>query len=120
MDVLTLSGLTYHANHGYYEKERAEGNDFEVDLVFYADLTAAGETDDLEMTLDYQRAEAIVRDVMEGPSVKLIETLAASIGRQLFAEFPRAQKIEVRVRKLNPPLQTPTDHAQIVKTWNRS
>ncbi len=119
MDVLTLSGLKFHARHGYYEHERTEGNEFEVDLTFHADLSKAGATDDLSRTIDYQKAETIVRDVMEGPSVKLIETLATKIGTQLFQQLPEVQQIEVCVRKLNPPLQTETNYAQIVRTWKR-
>ena len=119
MDVLTLSGLKFHARHGYYEHERTEGNEFEVDLIFHADLSEAGASDDLSQTIDYQKAENIVRDVMGGPSVKLIETLASKIGEQLFQQFTNVAKIEVRVRKLNPPLQTETNYAQIVRTWKR-
>lgn len=120
MDVLTLSGLQYHARHGYYQQERDDGNDFEVDLVFHADLGTAGAADDLEQTIDYQQAEQVVRGVMEGPPVKLIETLATRIGEQLFARFDAVQKLEVRVRKLHPPIESPATYAQIERIWKRS
>ena len=120
MDVLTLSGLQFHAHHGYYEHERTDGNDFEVDLVFHADLSAAGQSDDLNQTIDYQKAERLVREIMHGPSVKLIETLVEKIGSSLFAEFNNLQKLEVRLRKLHPPLETSTAYAQITRTWTRS
>ena len=119
MDILSLSGLQYHARHGYYESERDEGNDFEVDLIFYADLSEAGKTDKLSATIDYQQAEQIVRGVMDGPSVKLIETLATRIGDRLFAHFATIGKLKVRIRKLGPPLETEAAHAQVVRTWTR-
>jgi dihydroneopterin aldolase len=119
MDILTLSGLQYHAGHGYFEQERTEGNDFEVDLIFYADLTDAGAADDLSQTIDYQRAEQAVCDVMEGPPVKLIETLAFRIGDRIFAQFTDLQKLTVRLRKLTPPMQTMVNFAQIERTWTR-
>lgn len=119
MEVLTLKGLTYRANHGYYEEERIEGNDFEVDLVFHADLSEAGRLDDLNETIDYQKAEEQVRTVMEGPSVKLIETLAHRIGEELFRNFETVQKLEVKVRKLHPPLPVDTEFSEVHMTWQR-
>ena len=119
MDKLTLKGLSYRGKHGYHEEERIEGNDFEVDLVFWADLDRAGRSDELSHTLDYQRAEQLVREIMEGPSLKLIETLAHRIGEKLFDELQEIEKLQVKVRKLNPPLPSPTNYSEICKTWNR-
>lgn len=117
MDTLTLKGLQYHAPHGYYKEERQNGNNFEVDLIFQTDLKAAAQQDDLTLTIDYQNAEQIVRNVMEGPSVKLIETLAQQIGEHLFNRFSNVQKIEVAIRKLVPPLKTPTAYSEVRMTW---
>lgn len=119
MDILTLKGLRFDAKHGYYEQERLEGNQFEVDLIFRLDLAPAGTSDELEQTLDYQAAEKIVKQVMEGPSVKLIETLAHRIGRQLFETFPAVQQLEVYVRKLHPPIETPAEFSEVTMTWQR-
>lgn len=111
--------MQYHAGHGVYEKEREEGNDFEVDLIFKADLKSAGLDDDLTETIDYEQAEQIVREVMEGPPVQLLETLAGSIGTQLFTRFKQANTLEVRIRKMHPPLATPTKYSQISCSWTR-
>lgn len=119
MNRLTLKGLNFTAPHGYYEEERRDGNDFEVDLVFTADLREAGQTDDLGQTINYQKAEELVRSVMEGPSVKLIETLTLKIGESVFEAFPKLQKLEVAVRKLNPPLSTKCEYSEVRMTWQR-
>lgn len=119
MDTLTLSGLQYHAKHGVHKKERTDGNTFEVDLTFRADLRNAARNDDLSFTINYEEAEAIVRSVIHGPSVALIETLAQKIGDELFAYFEQVAGLEVRVRKLNPPLPTPTKFSETVFTWSR-
>lgn len=119
METLTLKGLCFRAYHGYYQKEREEGNDFEVDLIFTADLRKAGKNDDLRNTIDYQQAKDIVASVMEGPSVKLIETLAKRIGDNLFETFSEVQSLEVAVRKLHPPLDVETHHSEIRISWQR-
>jgi dihydroneopterin aldolase len=119
MDTITLSGLQFRGRHGYHEWERTEGNHFEVDLIFQLDLLKAATTDELDHTVDYQIAERIVKDVMLGPSVKLIETLAQRIGEQLFQTFQQVQSLEVRVRKMNPPLETPTRYSEVTRLWQR-
>lgn len=119
MDRLTLKGLQFRASHGYHQWEREEGNDFEVDLIFSANLQLAGKRDSLGDTIDYQKAEKIVRSVMEGKSVKLIETLAKRMGNELFQSFPKADQLEVSVRKLDPPLETKTAYSEITMQWQR-
>lgn len=119
MDILTLKGLSYQAKHGYYEQERMEGNAFEVDVIFHASLKDAAKMDDLGKTVDYQKAERIVRAVMDGPPLKLIESLTHQIGERIFDEFDILSKLEVRVRKLNPPLSTNTKYSEVRMTWQR-
>jgi len=117
MDTLTLKSLQFHSKHGYYEIERKEGNDFEVDLIFSARLQPAGQTDELNDTIDYQQVVDVVTSVMDGPSVKLIETLAKNIGTALFEAFSEIQTLEVAVRKLQPPLDIKTAYSEIRMTW---
>lgn len=119
METLTLKGLSFRAPHGYYEEERQKGNDFEVDLIFSADLRKAGHTDDLSDTIDYQEVEHIVRAIMEDEPVNLIETLTRRIGDRLFENFTKVQKLEVSVRKLYPPLNTETKYSEVRMTWQR-
>jgi dihydroneopterin aldolase len=119
METLTLNSLQFHAPHGYYQRERDEGNDFEVDLTFTADLRQAGNSDKLDDTIDYQQVLDIVTSVMHGPSVKLIETLAKRIGDQLFDNFTEIEMLEVAVRKLHPPLDVETAYAEIQMQWQR-
>jgi dihydroneopterin aldolase len=120
MGTITLKSLTYHGLHGYYKEERREGNRFEVDLHFKLPLNQAGATDELWKTVDYQEAEEIVRKIMEGESVKLIETLATRIGDTIFETFAQVRELEVVVRKLHPPIETECEYAQVRLTWKRS
>jgi len=120
MGTLTLNGLQYTARHGVYDKERREGNRFEVDLEFTADFTAAALDDDLTKSIDYEQAEKVVKNVMSGSPVHLIETLAHRIGTRLIETFPSLEKLEVCVRKLNPPFETPCHYSEIRMSWPKS
>ncbi len=119
LDVVTLKSLTIKGRHGYYQKEREEGNTFEVDLIAEGDFRASVNTSDLELTFDYEQACEIVRFVIEGSPEKLIETLCISIGNKLFETFPNVKKLTVAVRKLNPPIEPAAAHAEIRMIWNR-
>ena len=50
-DRIVIDGLEVFANHGVYPEENALGQKFIVSLVLYADLRAAGEHDNLDLSL---------------------------------------------------------------------
>ena len=119
MDTLVLKGLKFRGLHGYFEEERIEGNDFEVDVTLTVSLAEAAKTDDLSMTIDYSKARELIESVMEGKSKKLIETLTFQIGEKLFVEFSTVDAIEVSVRKLNPPMPGETEYSEVTMRWPR-
>ncbi len=119
MDKLVLKGLKFRALHGYFENERIEGNDFEVDVSFTTSLTEAGKTDELSNTIDYSKAREIIASVMESDSKKLIETLTFLIGQKLYSYFADVESIEVSVRKFNPPMPGETLYSEVTMLWPR-
>lgn len=120
MDRITIKSLSFHAKHGHNKQERIDGNQFEVDIVAYGDFRQAAALDDnLHQTFDYAKAEEVARRVMFGESRKLIETLCEEIGVQIFDNFPIVQKLNVRVRKISPPVKTDAAYAEISLEWNR-
>jgi dihydroneopterin aldolase len=75
-DKITLTGLKARGHHGVFAFERANGQDFVVDVVLELDLARAAETDDVRDTVHYgELAEKLIA-VIEGEPVNLIETLA--------------------------------------------
>lgn len=119
MDTLSIKGMKFRGYHGLHPHEKEEGNDFEVDVLLKADLSKAGASDDISDTPDYSRIEALTKKIMEGESADTIEHLAFKIGNKISGTFPRVQQFEVRLRKLNPPLDTPTDHTEVRMSWPR-
>lgn len=103
MDEITLRGMRFLGRHGVEVDERLEPQPFEVDVVLHADLRRAGEHDDLARTIDYSVAFEIARRVVEEESFRLIETIAETIARDLFARLA-VDDLEVRVRKPKAPL----------------
>jgi dihydroneopterin aldolase len=118
MDKLTIKGLRFHGKHGVYEEEKIVGNEFEVDITFSRSFQKAGETDQLEDTIDYEKARNIVAEVMDEDSKNLIESLAFKIGSKLYIEF-ELEGLEVKVRKLNPPIEGEVDYSEVMMSWPR-
>lgn len=104
-DRITLTGLGAVGYHGVFEKERRTGQPFFVDLVMYADLKAAGETDELTATVHYGEVAELVREIVIGPRYQLIETLAERIAAELLEQFPMIRALEVTVHKPKAPIE---------------
>ena len=112
MDEIALRGMRFLGRHGVALDERIEPQPFEVDVVLLADLRAAGETDDLAVTLDYSVVFELARRVVEERSFRLVEAIAAAIAADVFAALP-VSELEVRVRKPQAPLPGAFDTVEV-------
>ena len=111
MDRIELRGMSFQGRHGVREAERAQAQEFRVDVDVEADLTSAGRTDRIADTVDYTRIRAVAKDVVEGPSMQLLEALAVAIAERVLS-LPRVQSVSVRVAK-RPPSMQPIDAAAV-------
>ena len=109
---IKLQGMEFYACHGHLPEERIIGRYFYVDVTVSADVGRATETDNLEDTLNYQKIYDIVKQEMAVPS-HLLEHIAGRIIRALKAEFSTINRVEVRIRKNNPPLGGKVEYAEI-------
>ncbi len=111
-DHVFLSGMRFRAHHGVLAGERTQGQDFLVDVDLEADLRGAGQSDDLDRTIDYRLVYGIVKDVMLGTSHNLVETLAEMIATKILT-LDRATAVTVRVRKPQVKLPGPLESAGV-------
>lgn len=116
-DRIELRGLKVRGNHGVFEHEKRDGQDFYVDITVWMDLAVAAASDDLADTLDYgglaERAAAIVA----GPPRDLIETVAAEIADGVMTD-PRVRSTEVVLHKPSAPI--PLTFADVAVVAHRS
>lgn len=101
---LLVEALELHAYHGWHPHEGEFGQPFRIDLEITADIGREADSDRLGAALDYAAVVAATRRLFVEKRHKLIEAAAVTLGRGLIAEFPKIEKIFVRVRKLQPPI----------------
>ncbi|MCX6466171.1 MAG: dihydroneopterin aldolase [Pseudonocardiales bacterium] len=116
-DRIELRGLRVRGNHGVFEHERRDGQDFVVDITVWMDLAEAAATDDLTRTLHYgelaQRAAAIVG----GEPCNLIETVSARVAEDVMTDA-RVHAVEVVLHKPQAPI--PLEFADVAVVARRS
>lgn len=103
--------MSFEGRHGARPGEWEQAQEFKVDIEVDTDLAQAGKTDRLEDTVDYTKIRAAARGVIEGPSVQLLETLAARIAGAVL-KMPRVAAVEVRVAK-RPAGMQPIESAAV-------
>lgn len=102
-DRIELRGLTVRGNHGVFEHEKRDGQDFLVDITVWFDQRLAAGSDDLADTVDYGALAQGAADIVAGPARDLIETVAADIAENVLAD-ERVQAVEVTLHKPSAPI----------------
>lgn len=103
MDKIYFEQMQFYAYHGVFEEENRLGQKFEVDLEMFLNLKKAGESDNLEDTVNYSKVYDVVKEIVIETKMKLLESIAENIAKNLLRQFP-LEEIVVRVRKPNPPI----------------
>jgi 7,8-dihydroneopterin aldolase/epimerase/oxygenase len=99
--IIHLKQLRVYAYHGVYAEERTVGSEYEVNADLY--FEAAGKITELEQTLNYAEAVALVKTRMQEPT-PLLETVAGDLAEKMKILFPQLQRAVVQVLKLQAPL----------------
>lgn len=118
-DRIALHGIRAQGRHGVLSEERAQGQEFLVDVVLHLDTRAAAATDDLAATVDYAVLAADVAAIVGGEPVALIETLAAQLAVRCLADS-LVRVAEVTVHKPHAPVAVPLDDVTVTIRRSRA
>jgi dihydroneopterin aldolase / 2-amino-4-hydroxy-6-hydroxymethyldihydropteridine diphosphokinase len=112
-DRIILQGVSARGFHGVLDVEKADGQDFVVDVELEVDLRRAGRSDLLAHTVSYAEVAADIVELITGPSLDLIESLADKIATAALRR-PLVQAVEVTVHKPQAPVGVPFGDVQVV------
>lgn len=104
--------MEFYGYHGCFAEERKIGTHFLVDISFETDSSLAERTDNVEDTVDYSKVYLLIKEEMQQSS-HLLEHIARRIINRVKKEFPNINKINVNVKKLNPPVGGKMDYVSV-------
>jgi dihydroneopterin aldolase len=116
-DRIRLTGLRVFGYHGVYPDERRDGQDFVVDADLELDTVPAAVSDDVADTVHYGELASALAQVVAGPPVDLLETLAQRLADVCLAD-PRVQAATVTIHKPQAPI--PHEFADVAVTIRRT
>ena len=103
-DKILIKGLHCSVRLGVKKEEQEVKRNCELDFSIYFDLTAAGRSDDLDLTVNYSKITDIVQELSQTVQYKLLEAFAFRLFEEIFRNTT-ARRVHIRVKKMNPPIE---------------
>jgi FolB domain-containing protein len=97
-DKIIIKDLLLRGIIGINPEERVKEQDILINMVIYADIRQAAQSDAIEDAVDYKSITKRVIGHVEASSNFLVEKLVTDIARIIITEFDVA-KVQVRVEK---------------------
>lgn len=102
-DTIHLQNIRAYGYTGFLAEERRLGQWFSVDVRLELSLEKAGQTDDIQDTLDYRGVIEQIQTTIRTEKFLLLERLAYVLVEKVLA-FPLVQAVTLRVTKVAPPI----------------
>ncbi len=103
MDLIQVNGIRAYGYVGYLPEERVLGQWFEVDLTLWVDLAPAGHSDNINDTVDYREAIAIVKSQITTAKFELVERLISAIADKILS-LEKVNQVRVKLSKPAAPI----------------
>jgi dihydroneopterin aldolase len=105
LDYIHLNEMEFYGYHGALPEETKLGQRFRVTVSLATNLVEAGETDDLEKTVNYAEVYELCKEIVEGMPKKLIEAVAEKIAGDLLNRYSsKVTGVRVVLVKPDPPI----------------
>lgn len=121
MDKIKIENLHIFANHGVFDFEKEQGQNFYINAELYTDTYGAGHDDDLDSTVSYADVCKLINECFTANTFDLIEKAAETIAEAVLLKFDRIEKIKVEVKKPEAPIDMEFESVsvEIERAWHR-
>jgi len=117
-DRIVIKRLHCSVRLGVKKEEQEVRRNCELDLAIYYDLSAAGKSDNLDLTVNYSKVIDFIQDLSQKVTYRLMEAFAYRLFEEIFRWTP-AKRIHLRVKKMNPPIEGRFQYVGVELTRNR-
>jgi dihydroneopterin aldolase len=115
---ICLHEVRFYAFHGVMPQERSVGGEFLVSVKVGYPLEKAMSSDDVADTLNYAALYELVKKEMMQPS-SLLEHVMGRIVEAIEKAFPEVTSVEVKIKKVNPPMGSDSNGAEVMGRFER-
>ena len=115
---ICLHEVRFYAFHGVMPQERRVGGEFLVSVKVGYPLEKAMSSDDVADTLNYAALYELVKKEMMQPS-SLLEHVMGRIVEAIEKAFPEVTSVEVKIKKVNPPMGSDSNGAEVMGRFER-
>ncbi len=115
---ICLHEVRFYAFHGVLPQERRVGGEFLVSVKVGYPLGKAMSSDDVADTLNYAELYELVKKEMMQPSC-LLEHVMGRIAEAIEKAFPEVTSVEVRIKKVNPPMGSDSKGAEVMGRFEK-
>ncbi|MGN0482283.1 MAG: 2-amino-4-hydroxy-6-hydroxymethyldihydropteridine diphosphokinase [Lachnospiraceae bacterium] len=122
MDQIKIENLEVFANHGVYPEENRLGQKFLVSALMETDTRQAGQTDELEKSINYGEVAHCISKEMGAQTYQLIEAVAEHLAKTLLDTYDLLKKVTIEVKKPWAPVGLPLESVsvKITRGWNEA
>ena len=116
MDRINLQNMAFYGYHGNLPSENELGQRFFVDISMALDVSKAGQSDQLEDSINYAGIYERTKAIVEGKPHRLIERVGTLIADDLWNTYDGIVGLSVTVRKPEAPIPGVLDYVEVVVT----
>ena len=122
MDKIIIDRLKVFCNHGVYEDEKINGQNFYVSAKIGIDASKPGSTDDLNRSVNYAELCETITYYMKNNRFNLIEAVAENLSAYILEYSPLIHMVELRIDKPEAPIGLPFDTVavSVTRSWHKA
>lgn len=120
MDKILVRDLKIFAYHGVNPWEKADGQNFVIDITAMLDFKKARLSDDLADTVSYSKIIKKTTAVFTAEKNDLIERAAERVAQALLDEFEKIESVTVLVKKPEAPINAEFSYVAVEITKSRA
>lgn len=122
MDYITIDRLKVFCNHGVYEEEKKNGQNFYVSAKLFLDTYKAGCSDNLNESVNYAALCHDIKDYMQKNRFDLIESVANNLVAHILVNNPLIRGLKLTIHKPEAPVGLTFDDISVTveRFWTKA